>query len=216
KFFNENIILTSFISKLPNPLSYITIYRQRRRKNICASFRILCLKNIIKITGAIAFPILLLEIAIVLLALEFVPINSFSVPPILLQTYDNDYITLQLTEFFFNSAGFGKLGHGWPTKENAKCWSNSRIGTNSATNVIGDMVRSFPNLRFVITVGISGKILTIYNNIRFGDVIVSVPGNRQNGIRYYDFRVSKQNADFKEYGYLNGPPIKILGIIARF
>lgn len=62
-------------------------------------------------------------------ALELAPINSFSVPPILSQTCDNDYITPQSTEFFFGSAGCGESGHGRPTKENAKCWSNSDYRT---------------------------------------------------------------------------------------
>lgn len=92
----------------------------------------------------------------------------------------------------------------------------SRINTNPAASAIGDMVRSFPNLRFVIMVGIACGIPTVYNNIRFGDVIVGVPGNGQNGVRYCDFGVSKQNADFKKYGHLNGPPTKIFGAITRF
>ncbi|TLD04432.1 uncharacterized protein PgNI_11987, partial [Pyricularia grisea] len=91
-----------------------------------------------------------------------------------------------------------------------------RININSAASVIGDMARNFPNLRFVIIIKISCKIPTVYNNIRFGDVIVNISGNKQGGIRHYDFGVFKQNAGFKKYGHLNGPQIKILNIIPCF
>ncbi|KAI6636558.1 hypothetical protein MCOR14_005204 [Pyricularia oryzae] len=90
-----------------------------------------------------------------------------------------------------------------------------RIGTNPAASAIGDMVRSFPNLRFVIMVGIACGAPTAHNDIRLGDVVVGVPGSGQGGVRHCDFGVSRQNADFKEYGHLNGPPTKVLGAITR-
>lgn len=90
-----------------------------------------------------------------------------------------------------------------------------RIGTNPAASAIGDMARSFPNLRFVVMVGIAGGAPTAHNDIRLGDVVVGVPGSGQGGVRHCDFGVSRQNADFKEYGHLNGPPTKVLGAIAR-
>ncbi|KAI6478890.1 hypothetical protein MCOR13_011622 [Pyricularia oryzae] len=90
-----------------------------------------------------------------------------------------------------------------------------RIGTNPAASAIGDMVRSFPNLRFVIMVGIACGAPTAHNDIRLGDVVVGVPGSGQGGVRHCDFGVSRQNADFKEYGHLNGPPTKVFGAITR-
>lgn len=57
-------------------------------------------------------------------ALELPPINSFSVPPTLLQICDNDYTTLQSADLVFNSAGYGE-----PAKEDAKCWNNNNYRT---------------------------------------------------------------------------------------
>ncbi|TLD14369.1 uncharacterized protein PgNI_02690 [Pyricularia grisea] len=144
-------------------------------------------------------------------ALELAPINSFSFSASA-TFFDEEHDNVDTVDSDKNIYLFGSIGtHNIVMASLPK----GRIGTNPAASAIGDMARSFPNLRFVVMVGIAGGAPTAHNNIRLGDVIVGVPGNRQGGVRHCDFGVSKQNADFKEYGHLNGPPTKILGAIAR-
>lgn len=67
------------------------------------------------------------------------------------------------------------------------CLPTGRYGISSATSVAKDMVRSFPNLRFALMVGIGGGAPTRERDIRLGDVVVSVPQGRLGGVVQYDF-----------------------------
>ena len=67
------------------------------------------------------------------------------------------------------------------------CLPNGRYGTSSAASVAKDMVRSFPNLRFALMVGIGGGAPTRERDIRLGDVVVSVPHGDLGGVVQYDF-----------------------------
>lgn len=50
------------------------------------------------------------------------------------------------------------------------CLPDGRYGTSSAASVAKDMIRSFPNLRFALMVGIGGGAPTRERDIRLGDV----------------------------------------------
>ncbi|KAI6357147.1 hypothetical protein MCOR25_007722 [Pyricularia grisea] len=89
-----------------------------------------------------------------------------------------------------------------------------RMGTTPAASVIGDMVRSFPNLRFILLVGIAGGAPTV-KDIRLGDVVVGIPKGSEGGVRQYDFGTSTQDAEFKQRGHLNAPHEKILTAVKR-
>ena len=86
------------------------------------------------------------------------------------------------------------------------CLPDGIYGTNSAAIVARDMVRSFPNLRFALMVGIGGGAPTQERDIRLGDVVVSVPRGNLGGVVQYDFGKRLSDGRFQRTGHLNSPP----------
>lgn len=93
------------------------------------------------------------------------------------------------------------------------CLPDGRYGTSSAASVARDMVRSFPNLRFALMVGIGGGAPTRERDIRLGDVVVSVPQGRLGGVVQYDFGKRLSNGRFQQTSQLNAPPEVLLGAL---
>jgi nucleoside phosphorylase len=93
------------------------------------------------------------------------------------------------------------------------CLPTGRYGISSATSVAKDMVRSFPNLRFALMVGIGGGAPTRERDIRLGDVVVSVPQGRLGGVVQYDFGKRLSDGQFQQTGQLDAPPLVLLGVL---
>jgi nucleoside phosphorylase len=93
------------------------------------------------------------------------------------------------------------------------CLPDGRYGTSSAASVARDMVRSFPNLRFALMVGIGGGAPTQERDIRLGDVVVSVPQGKLGGVVQYDFGKRLSDGRFQQTSQLNAPPEVLLGVI---
>lgn len=93
------------------------------------------------------------------------------------------------------------------------CLPDDRYGISSAARAIRDMVRSFPNLRFALMVGIGGGAPTPERDIRLGDVVVSVPQGKLGGVIQYDFGKRLSDSRFQQTGQLNAPPEMLLGAI---
>ncbi|KAK6543455.1 hypothetical protein TWF694_000201 [Orbilia ellipsospora] len=94
------------------------------------------------------------------------------------------------------------------------CLPLGQYGTNSAACVARDMARSFPNLRFVLMVGIGGGAPGVGRDIRLGDVVVSKPSDQFGGVVQYD--LGKQQTDyFERTGQLNSPPKVLLGVLSE-
>ncbi|OTB14266.1 hypothetical protein K445DRAFT_141956 [Daldinia sp. EC12] len=87
-------------------------------------------------------------------------------------------------------------------------------GLVSAATVARDMVRSFPNVRLGLMVGIGGGAPSKTHDIRLGDVVVSVPGNGNGGVFQYDYGKTVQDQKFAVTGHLNQPPQAILGALS--
>lgn len=83
---------------------------------------------------------------------------------------------------------------------------NGEYGISSATGVAKDMLRSFPNIRIGLMVGIGGGAPSTKHDIRLGDVVVAV-SNGKGAVVQYDFGKAIQGDDFQEMGYLNQAPI---------
>ncbi|EWG54484.1 hypothetical protein FVEG_17329 [Fusarium verticillioides 7600] len=91
---------------------------------------------------------------------------------------------------------------------------NGQYGTSSAAVVAKDMMRSFPNIRFGLMVGIGGGVPTEKRDIRLGDVVVSSPEAGQSGVFQYDFgRATKEGYQYR--GSLNKPPQVLLAAVAK-
>ncbi|UKZ68623.1 uncharacterized protein TrAtP1_009648 [Trichoderma atroviride] len=86
---------------------------------------------------------------------------------------------------------------------------NGVYGISSATGVAKDLLRSFPNIRIGLMVGIGGGAPSAKHDIRLGDVVVAV-SNGQGAVVQYDFGKAIQGEDFQELGYLNQAPILLL------
>ncbi|RFU25445.1 hypothetical protein B7463_g10882, partial [Scytalidium lignicola] len=85
----------------------------------------------------------------------------------------------------------------------AACLPLRRYGTNSAANVVTNMMRSFTKVENYLLVGIGGGV-PLNNDIRLADVVVSVPTNDHAGVIQYDFGKVLENGIFELTGYLQG------------
>ncbi|QYS98805.1 hypothetical protein H0G86_005965 [Trichoderma simmonsii] len=86
------------------------------------------------------------------------------------------------------------------------CLPLGEYGSASAAGVAINMVRSFPNIRIGLMVGIGGGAPSKQHDIRLGDVVVSTPGDGNGGVFQYDFGKSIQAREFVETGFLDQPP----------
>ncbi|KAL8365007.1 hypothetical protein RB595_004020 [Gaeumannomyces hyphopodioides] len=87
-------------------------------------------------------------------------------------------------------------------------------GKTTAATVARDMVRSFPNIRFGLMVGIGGGAPTPKHDIRLGDVVVSGPHEDKGGVFQYDYGKTIQDQVFHHTGLMNKPPPILLTAIS--
>jgi nucleoside phosphorylase len=93
-------------------------------------------------------------------------------------------------------------------------------GIAEAAGVIRDMVRSFPNLRCCLMVGIGGgaPIPDLPDHdVRLGDVVVGAPVNdsRSGGVLQWDHGKTIQDQQFGSTQHLNGPPRFLMSAIHK-
>ncbi|KAF5576127.1 purine uridine phosphorylase [Fusarium pseudocircinatum] len=91
---------------------------------------------------------------------------------------------------------------------------SGQYGTTSAASVARDMVRSFPNIRIGLMVGIGGGVPTKHD-VRLGDVVVSSPNRRDGGVIQYDYGKAIQGQGLLIKGSLNQPPTSILTAMTK-
>ncbi|KAF7517927.1 hypothetical protein PCG10_000725 [Penicillium crustosum] len=110
----------------------------------------------------------------------------------------------------YNDYTFGKIG-----EHNVviSALPKGEYGESSATGVIKDMIRSFTNVRIALMVGIGGGAPSAWNDIRLGDIVVGVPGNREGGVLQYDFGKTIQGQSFQPTGFLSPPPRSLLAAV---
>lgn len=82
-------------------------------------------------------------------------------------------------------------------------------GTNAAAVVASHLLNSFPNVKFGLMVGIGGGAPTKKNDIRLGDIVVSVPGTTTGGVIQYDLGKDIQGESFVQTGHLNASPVAL-------
>ncbi|KAF5245623.1 hypothetical protein FANTH_7259 [Fusarium anthophilum] len=102
-----------------------------------------------------------------------------------------------------NSYSFGRMG-----KHDVVVASlpMSVYGTVSAATVARDMLRTFPNIRVGLMVGIGGGAPSPQHDIRLGDVVVSTPSGTRGGVLHYSRGKAVQHQEFQLTGSLNQPP----------
>ncbi|KAG9557206.1 hypothetical protein KCU71_g10843, partial [Aureobasidium melanogenum] len=92
---------------------------------------------------------------------------------------------------------------------------HGEYGTSTAASVATNMLHSFPNIRVALMVGIGGGAPTDQNDIRLGDVVVSIPKDGRGGVYQYDYGKRIQNREFQATGHLNQPPPVVLTAISK-
>ncbi|KAL8300777.1 hypothetical protein RB593_010231 [Gaeumannomyces tritici] len=102
-----------------------------------------------------------------------------------------------------NSYTLGKMGH---HNVVMACLPNGVYGETAATAVAKDMLRSFPNIRIGLMVGIGGGAPSKKHDIRLGDVVISRTGGGKGGVFQYDHGKAIQDQEYKPTGFLNQPP----------
>lgn len=90
------------------------------------------------------------------------------------------------------------------------CLPKGRYGLTSAATVAKDLLYSFPSIRFGLMVGIGGGAPTRKQDIRLGDIVVSAPARRADGVIHYEFGRTVQNKAFTPVGHLSAPPRVLL------
>lgn len=86
-------------------------------------------------------------------------------------------------------------------------------GTTNAAVAGKSMQNTFPNLRFGLIVGVGGGIPTESDDIRLGDIAVSMPNGQNGGVIEYDMG-KEEDGGFRCAGSLNRPPTLLLTAIA--
>lgn len=89
-------------------------------------------------------------------------------------------------------------------------------GISSATAVAVNMMRTFSkSLRIGLMVGIGEAIPSISNDIRLGDIVVSLPEGTCGGVLQYDMGKIGVSGTLPRSGALNSPPRSLLTAVAN-
>jgi nucleoside phosphorylase len=107
-----------------------------------------------------------------------------------------------------NNYTLGSIG-----KHNIAITCLPEYGVVSAAVAAKSMQNTFPRLRFGLMVGIGGGIPSDENDIRLGDIVVSLPMGEHGGVIQYD--LGKMEVDgFRRLGTLNKPPTLLRTAVA--
>ncbi|KAL7968449.1 hypothetical protein HDV63DRAFT_87679 [Trichoderma sp. SZMC 28014] len=88
----------------------------------------------------------------------------------------------------------------------ATCLPAGEYGTNPAASAASSMKCSFSRIRFCLLVGIAGGVPSKKNDIRLGDVVVSLPTGTNSGVLQYDLGKEGEDSHFEFTGCLQRPP----------
>lgn len=117
--------------------------------------------------------------------------------------FDRKHVSLEVPLDDSNQYALGQMAQHMVV---TACLPAGEYGTNSAATVASNMVRSFPCIRFCLLVGIGGGAPSEKNDIRLGDVVVSLPSGKYSGVIQYDLGKEKEGIPFELTGTLQRPP----------
>ncbi|UKZ89703.1 uncharacterized protein TrAFT101_004742 [Trichoderma asperellum] len=87
-------------------------------------------------------------------------------------------------------------------------------GPTPAALLAANMTRSFPQIRFIVLVGIGGGVPLGNHDVRLGDVVVSYPSDTHGGVMQFDMGKRLQDGAFQRTRHLNSPPRALLVAVA--
>ncbi|CAH0034392.1 unnamed protein product [Clonostachys rhizophaga] len=109
-------------------------------------------------------------------------------------------------QFLLGDSNHYSLGQiGWHMVVVA-CLPAGEYGTNAAAEAASNMKRSFPNVKFCLMIGIGGGAPSHDQDIRLGDVVVSMPTKTYPGVIQYDRGKACDKDVFERTGALQPPP----------
>ncbi|GKZ87351.1 hypothetical protein AnigIFM59636_003769 [Aspergillus niger] len=94
------------------------------------------------------------------------------------------------------------------------CLPAGVYGTTSAATVASNMFISFGSIRHLLMVGIGGGVPSASADIRLGDVVVSIPTPRFEGVVQYDYGKTIGQGRFERTGTLNKPSTSLLTAVS--
>ncbi|KAK2692596.1 hypothetical protein QWA68_007305 [Fusarium oxysporum] len=100
-----------------------------------------------------------------------------------------------------NIYSFGRMG-----KHDVVVASLPEYGIGLAASVATNMLRTFPNIRLGLMVGIGGGAPSPKHDIRLGDVVVSASFGAKGGVLHHERGKKVQRQEFQFTGSLNQPP----------
>ncbi|KAI0437244.1 TPR-like protein [Xylaria telfairii] len=92
---------------------------------------------------------------------------------------------------------------------------SGEIGSHSASVVAIRLLATFTNVKIGLMVGIGGGVPSRTNDIRLGDVVVSIPTNGFGGVVQHDMGKQVKDGGWIRTGALNGPPSVLRTTISK-
>ncbi|KAF5688820.1 ankyrin repeat-containing protein [Fusarium circinatum] len=93
-------------------------------------------------------------------------------------------------------------------------------GMSRAATVATDIIRTFPNIRIGLMVGIGGGAPSPRHDIRLGDIVVNAPREGKASVLQYDFGKTIQDRKFQRTGFMNQSPLvlrsAVSGLMAEY
>lgn len=111
-----------------------------------------------------------------------------------------------------NTYTFGRIG-----EHNVviACMPEGGLGTTWAATVAGQMKSQFTSIRFGLMVGIGGGVPGEGDDVRLGDVVISMPQGKHGGVVQYNFGKTGKDGKVERTGWLNAPPAILLTALAK-
>lgn len=94
------------------------------------------------------------------------------------------------------------------------CLPSGVYGTTSAATVAIQMLFSFRSIAVPLMVGIGGGVPSSKNDIRLGDIVVSIPTPECAAVVQYDYGKTVDCGEFKRTGMLNKPAPLLLTAVS--
>jgi nucleoside phosphorylase len=112
----------------------------------------------------------------------------------------------------YNTYTLGKIGD---HNVVVACLPSGEYGTTSTARVSEQMLLSFSSIRFGLLLGIAGGAPSKKNDIRLGDVVISIPTSSFGGVVPYDWGKTIQKGRFIRTGTRNKPPQILLTAVSK-
>ncbi|EAU36009.1 predicted protein [Aspergillus terreus NIH2624] len=125
--------------------------------------------------------------------------------------FDEKHQHLEIPLGDTNQYALGRLAH---HNVVTACLPAGNYGTSPAAQIMTNMKRTFTSVEHYLLVGIGGGVPTKENDIRLGDVVVSLPEGGFPGVIQYDRGKDVENGDFEQTGALPPPPHALLNVIS--